>query len=118
VGHRPQEPPVRDPALQPASRRRHRRSRRGPGEEVANQMIKNLPLRHKLPGTRAPHRGSNPPGPWTETMAGGSPAAERLEFDRLARDIMLVQLKNQKTASAHRVPHPGEPTGHGQPAPA
>src|SRR5260221_14299466 len=40
---------------------------------------------------------------WKETMAGGSPEAERAEFDKLARDIMLVQLKNAKTASAHGV---------------
>ena len=32
--------------------------------------------------------------PWKETMAGGSPEAERAEFDKLARDIMVVQLKN------------------------
>lgn len=44
-------------------------------------------------------------GQWKETMAGGSPEAERAEFDALARDIMLVQLKNAKTASAHGVPH-------------
>lgn len=44
-------------------------------------------------------------GRWKETMAGGSPEAERAEFDKLARDIMLVQLKNAKTASAHGVPH-------------
>lgn len=44
-------------------------------------------------------------GQWKETMAGGSPKAERAEFDTLARDIMLVQLKNAKTASAHGVPH-------------
>ena len=43
--------------------------------------------------------------PWKETMAGGSPEAERAEFDKLARDIMLVQLKIAKTASAHGVPH-------------
>jgi hypothetical protein len=43
--------------------------------------------------------------PWKETMAGGSPEAERAEFDKLARDIMLVQLKNAKTASAHGVSH-------------
>jgi hypothetical protein len=42
---------------------------------------------------------------WKETMAGGSPEAERAEFEALARDIMLVQLKNKKTASAHGVPH-------------
>jgi len=44
-------------------------------------------------------------GRWKETMAGGSPEAERAEFDRLARDIMVVQLKKAKTASAHGVPH-------------
>jgi hypothetical protein len=44
-------------------------------------------------------------GPWKETMAGGSPQAERAEFDKLARDIMAVQLKNARTASAHGVPH-------------
>ena len=38
-------------------------------------------------------------------MVGGSPEAERLEFERLARDIMRVQLKTAKTASAHGVPH-------------
>ena len=43
--------------------------------------------------------------PWKEVMAGGSPEAERAEFDELARDIMLVQQKNAKTASAHGVPH-------------
>ncbi len=42
---------------------------------------------------------------WTEIMVGGSPQAERAEFDRLARDIMRVQLKAAKTASAHGVPH-------------
>ena len=42
---------------------------------------------------------------WKETMAGGSPEAERAEFETLARDIMLVQLRNAKTASAHGVPH-------------
>ena len=44
-------------------------------------------------------------GSWKETMVGGSPEAERAEFDKLARDIMRVQLKNAKTASAHGVPH-------------
>lgn len=44
-------------------------------------------------------------GQWEEIMAGGSPEAERAEFAALARDIMLVQLKNKKTASAHGVPH-------------
>ena len=42
-------------------------------------------------------------GSWKETMVGGSPEAERAEFDELARDIMRVQLKNAKTASAHGV---------------
>src|SRR4030081_3786450 len=42
---------------------------------------------------------------WTEALVGDSPEAERLEFDKLARDIMRVQLKTAKTASAHGVPH-------------
>jgi hypothetical protein len=36
---------------------------------------------------------------------GGSDEAERLEFERLAREIMRVQLTTRKTASAHGVPH-------------
>lgn len=44
-------------------------------------------------------------GAWKETMAGGSAAAERAEFEQLAQDIMRMQLKNAKTASAHGVPH-------------
>jgi len=52
---------------------------------------------------------------WTETMAGGSPEAERIEFDQLARDIMRVQLKTAKTASAHGVPHPVDRTVHAKP---
>ncbi|BEL06263.1 hypothetical protein Q0Z83_044540 [Actinoplanes sichuanensis] len=42
---------------------------------------------------------------WSETYLGGSPETERLAFDRLARDIMRVQLRNRKVASAHGVPH-------------
>jgi hypothetical protein len=42
---------------------------------------------------------------WAETPVGGSPEAERLEFERLGREIMRVQLKTAKTASAHGVPH-------------
>jgi hypothetical protein len=52
------------------------------------------------------------PSQWKETMAGGSPEAERAEFDALARDMMLVQLKNAKTASAHGVPHPVDRAFH------
>ena len=54
-------------------------------------------------------------GPWTETMVGGSPEAERAEFDKLARDIMRVQLKTAKTASAHGVPHPVDRAVHAKP---
>ena len=43
--------------------------------------------------------------PWTEEYAGGSPEAERLSFDDLAWEIMRVQRKNQRAASAHGVPH-------------
>ena len=42
---------------------------------------------------------------WAERPMGGSPEAERREFDRLAHEIMRVQLKVAKTASAHGVPH-------------
>jgi hypothetical protein len=44
-------------------------------------------------------------GAWKETMVGGTPQAERAEFEQLAQDIMRLQLKNAKTASAHGVPH-------------
>src|SRR4029450_7900621 len=42
---------------------------------------------------------------WNEECAGGSPEAERLEFEQLAKEILRVQLKNQKSASAHGVAH-------------
>jgi hypothetical protein len=42
---------------------------------------------------------------WAEEFQGGSPEAERLLFERLAREIMLVQLKTRRSASAHGVPH-------------
>jgi hypothetical protein len=53
--------------------------------------------------------------PWSEQWLGGSPEAERLQFQRLARDMMGIQLKNQKTASAHAVPHPVVRTLHAKP---
>src|SRR4029077_2268999 len=49
---------------------------------------------------------------WKETIAGGTPQAERAEFEQLARDIMKMQLKNAKTASAHGVPHGVDRTLH------
>ncbi len=48
---------------------------------------------------------SEHPTTWTETPLGGSDEAERVEFQRLAREIMRVQLANARTASAHGVPH-------------
>jgi Animal haem peroxidase/Catalase len=42
---------------------------------------------------------------WAEEFQGGTPEAERLLFDQLAKEILRVQLKNQKSASAHGVPH-------------
>lgn len=42
---------------------------------------------------------------WTEEFVGGSPEAERVTFEQLAREIMLVQLKNQRHASSHGVLH-------------
>lgn len=44
-------------------------------------------------------------GTWTEAPRGGSPEAERLEFDRMAREIMRVQLATRKRASRRGVPH-------------
>jgi hypothetical protein len=41
---------------------------------------------------------------WAEEYQGGSPEAERLVFDQLAKEIMHVQLKNQRSASATRAP--------------
>ena len=40
---------------------------------------------------------------WTETYAGGSAEAERLQNDRLAVDIMRAQLKARKAAGAAAV---------------
>ncbi len=42
---------------------------------------------------------------WAEEYQGGSPEAERRLFEQLAKEIMLVQLKTRKRASAHGVPH-------------
>ena len=42
---------------------------------------------------------------WAEEYVGGSPEAERLAFERMAKDIMRVQLKNQKHARRNGVPH-------------
>jgi hypothetical protein len=42
---------------------------------------------------------------WTEEYVGGSAEAERVVFDQLAKEIMRVQLKNRKRASARGVPH-------------
>jgi hypothetical protein len=42
---------------------------------------------------------------WAEEFQGGSPEAERQLFEQLAKEILRVQLKNQKAASAHGVPH-------------
>ena len=49
---------------------------------------------------------------WAEEFQGGSPEAERVVFDQLAREVMLVQLKNQRSASAHGVPHPVDRAFH------
>src|SRR5260221_291788 len=65
-------------------------------------MTPHFAPRRAHPGARRRREGEQM-DPWKETMAGGSPEAERAEFDKLARDIMLVQLKNAKTASAHGV---------------
>jgi hypothetical protein len=40
---------------------------------------------------------------WTEKWVGGSPEFERAAFEALARDIMLVQLKQRRAATRHGV---------------
>jgi hypothetical protein len=50
----------------------------------------------------SPERSSSP---WSESFVGGTPEAEQRELDRLAREIMRVQLKVARAASAHGVPH-------------
>src|SRR5437867_6983328 len=45
------------------------------------------------------------PVAWSERYAGGSPEAERAEFEALARGIMEVQSKVRKQVSSHGVPH-------------
>ena len=43
---------------------------------------------------------------WSERYAGGSPEAERTEFEALARGILEVQSKVRRRVSSHGVPHP------------
>jgi hypothetical protein len=50
-------------------------------------------------------RSRSPRRAWSETPVGGSHEAEGAEFQRLALEMMGVQLKTAKTASAHGVPH-------------
>ncbi|WP_448628512.1 peroxidase family protein [Geodermatophilus sp. URMC 64] len=52
---------------------------------------------------------------WTEEYAGGSAEAERRLFDDLAWEIMQVQLKNQRAASADGVPHGVDRAFHAKP---
>src|SRR4029450_8249082 len=40
---------------------------------------------------------------WTEEWVGGSPERERQALEKLARDIMLVQLKNRRAAARRGV---------------
>src|SRR3954452_2847836 len=49
---------------------------------------------------------------WTEEFAGGSPEAERREFEDLAWEIMKVQLKNQRAAGRDGVPRPVDRAFH------
>jgi hypothetical protein len=68
-------------------------------------MTRQLPTAVDAQSRGANAREDSMPRAWMETPVGGSPEAERLEFERLAREIMRVQLKIAKTASAHGVPH-------------
>ena len=49
---------------------------------------------------------------WSEEYSGGSPEAERAEFQELAAIIMEAQATAQKKASRHGVPHGPERTLH------
>lgn len=60
-------------------------------------------------------RTAPPPPRWTEEYADGSPEAERRLFEELAWDIMLVQRRNQRAASAHGVPHGVDRAFHAKP---
>ena len=64
--------------------------------------------------TAAPTNASTT-APWAEEYAGGSPEAERQLFDDLAWEIMRVQRKNQRAASAHGVPHGVDRAFHAKP---
>ena len=68
-------------------------------------MTRQLPTAVDAQSRGADAREDSMQRAWMETPVGGSPEAERLEFERLAREIMRVQLKIAKTASAHGVPH-------------
>src|SRR5258707_1393282 len=93
-------------AVQPVSRRRDRRTCRGNRGTVPVQVTGHFLTTQRTTGVHGTDaREGTMQGSWKETMVGGSPEAERAEFDELARDIMRVQLKNAKTASAHGVPH-------------
>jgi hypothetical protein len=67
-------------------------------------------MRTHVPPTASSHRGTDAQENdmhqlWTETEVGGSPEAERVEFEELARKIMRVQLTTRKAAGSHGVPH-------------
>jgi hypothetical protein len=49
--------------------------------------------------------GNIPERAWSEQYIGGSAEQERLAFTEMATQIMKVQLKNRKSASARGVPH-------------
>ncbi|GII85364.1 hypothetical protein Ssi03_33540 [Sphaerisporangium siamense] len=46
------------------------------------------------------HVGMAPAAMWHERYVGGNPEAERQIFEKLAQDLMLVQLKTKKTTGA------------------
>ncbi|MEQ6901389.1 peroxidase family protein [Nocardioides sp. YIM 152588] len=66
-------------------------------------MTDSAPTGPTGPRTRGPAVPRDPV--WSETYAGGSAAAERAEFEELARRIMSAQLVAQEKAGAQGVPH-------------
>lgn len=56
-----------------------------------------------IPRQRGPQTPGKPT--WSETYEGGSPEAERSEFEQLANTILAAQEVARRKASAHGVPH-------------
>ena len=112
VGHRRPDHALGDPPLQPVTGRHHRRSREDGRGKVPVLMTKRSDPQGSettQPDDPAEHASD---AAWFEEYLGGSPEAERAEFERLATLIMEAQATAQKKASRHGVPHAAQRTLH------